>query len=75
MKKLIIILAAILGLAASCSIEPPEGQLECQTSDECPESWFCDTDNFCYKSSGDDTAEPADSDSQTDTAESADSDT
>ena len=61
MRILAIILIFSVGLCVSCSIEPPEGQLECLDDAQCPDDWFCDTDDLCYKP--DEPVEEEDSDS------------
>lgn len=55
-------LIAIIGiLFAACSVDPPEGQLKCETSQDCPPEWKCDTDNLCYSDpdAGGDTSDTA----------------
>lgn len=52
MRSILLFVAACL--AASCSVELPEGTFVCSTADDCPNGWSCDpTRNRCVRGEGD----------------------
>lgn len=48
LKNPVFILIAFV--LCSCDLSPPEGKLNCNTDEDCPENWICYTDSLCYSS-------------------------
>jgi hypothetical protein len=67
-------LTGFLTLFCGCSVDPPQGQLMCESDADCPPGWICNVsgDGLCYS---DESELPPDTDSETGTDTDTDTDT